>query len=254
MKITKSFLFFIIVMTFLAACIPDVPEATAMAVEAPVTEAASTSTPETIASPTDNSPADGEFTITEEDAVLSAFSQPVMVAGELLVLYGHVLDGNGAPLSGYAVEIWQVDANGSYDHPNDPSTQNRDRNFQFFGTSLTDENGLFSFRTLVPARYEPRPRHIHFKVKVDGRDVITSQFYFAEDVEAAQFGPSGEMLLLTMTETQDGAGNKVVLAFKDIAVDTGAGGDLPLTPLQQEGPYYPVVDVSQFDNDLVNIQ
>ncbi|MCB9007347.1 MAG: hypothetical protein H6656_08315 [Ardenticatenaceae bacterium] len=32
-----------------------------------------------------------------------------------------------------------------------------------------------------PGEYEPRPRHIHFKVKLDGETLITSQFYFASD-------------------------------------------------------------------------
>jgi protocatechuate 3,4-dioxygenase beta subunit len=141
-----------------------------------------------------------------------------------------------------------VDLNGSYDHPNDPGTQNRDRNFQFYGTSVTDEDGLFAFRTIVPARYEPRPRHIHFKVKKDGQAVLTSQFYFTGDANV------DEMLQLDMNDTQDANGNAIKLALKDIVIDTGAGGNLSVTPSQQEGPYYPVVDVSMFDNDLASIQ
>jgi hypothetical protein len=178
----------------------------------------------------------------------------VTAGGEPLVLYGHVLDASGAPLSGYAVEIWQVDANGIYDHPGDSNTGSRDKGFQFYGTALTDENGLFAFRTLVPARYEPRPRHIHFKVKREGTEVLTSQFYFSGDVDASQLGNGGGMLLLEPGDGQDAGGNAVKLAFKDIVVDSGAGGSLSLTPSQTEGPYYPVVDVAAFDNDLANVQ
>jgi protocatechuate 3,4-dioxygenase beta subunit len=191
---------------------------------------------------------------TEEQAVLSSFSQPVTAGGELLALYGHVLDASGAPLSGYAVEIWQVDANGIYDHPGQANTANRDPGFQSYGTTLTDEDGLYAFRTIVPARYEPRPRHIHFKVKKDGAEVLTSQFYFSGDVDPAQFGPGGEMLVLGLVDAQDAAGNAVKLAFKDIVVDTGSGGSLTLTPSQAEGPFYPVIDVAAFDNDLASVQ
>jgi hypothetical protein len=186
--------------------------------------------------------------------VLSSFSQSVTATGETLILYGHVLDGNGRPLSGYAVEIWQVDADGIYDHPGDRNTSGRDMGFQFYGTSMTDENGLYTFRTIIPARYEPRPRHIHFKVKKDGQTVLTSQFYFVEDVNAAQLGTGGEMILLDLTNTQSANGNAIKLAFKDLVVDPGTGGSLPLTPSQMEGPYYPVVDVSMFDNDLASVQ
>jgi protocatechuate 3,4-dioxygenase beta subunit len=250
----------ILVMALLAACGSNVTGTDAVSPAAvPATEVAETvaspsSMDEAEASITPSLPVDGEPVQTEEQAVLSSFSQPVTARGELLVLYGHVLNRSGAPLSGYAVEIWQVDANGIYDHPGDSNTGSRDKGFQFYGTALTGKNGLFAFRTVVPARYEPRPRHIHFKVKKDGAEVLTSQFYFAGDVEAAQLGPTGEMLLLDLRDAQDAGGKAVKLAFKDIVVDSGANGSLTLTPSQTEGPYYPVVNVATFDHDLVNVQ
>jgi protocatechuate 3,4-dioxygenase beta subunit len=197
---------------------------------------------------------DEEPVQTGERAVLSSFTQPVTAAGETLILYGHVLDRSGQSLSGYTVEIWQVDTNGIYNHPGDRNTTGRDKGFQFYGTSTTGENGLFAFRTIVPARYEPRPRHIHFKVKKDGAEVLTSQFYFSGDVDASQFGSAGEMLLLDLNDAQDVSGNMIKLFFKDLVVDTGSGGDQSLTPAQMEGPYYPVIDVSAFDNDLASVQ
>jgi protocatechuate 3,4-dioxygenase beta subunit len=260
MKISKTIFGWIIVMALLTACGSDVTGTVTVAAtevpatEAPATEAGSLSTDEAQASPTPVSAIDDEPAQTEEQAVLSAFSQPVTAGGELLVLYGHVLDAGGAPLSGYAVEIWQVDANGIYDHPGQANTQNRDPGFQFYGTAITDENGLFTFRTIVPARYEPRPKHIHFKVKKDGAEVLTSQFYFAGDVQAAQLGSGGEMLLLELSDAQDAGGNIVKLAFVNIIIDTGSGGSLAVTPSQTEGPYYPVVDVASFDNDLASVQ
>jgi len=219
----------------------------AIAVPATVAGPSPTSDAETASTPSPHADALPSVQ-SEEQVVLSSFSQPVTASGELLVLYGHVMDRNGQPFSGYAVEIWQVDAEGVYDHPGDSNTARRDMGFQFYGTSVTDKNGLFAFRTIVPARYEPRPRHIHFKVKKDGQTVLTSQFYFSGDVSI------DEMLLLDLTDAQDANGNAVMLAFKDIVVNTGSGGDLILTPTQVEGPYYPVVDVSQFDNDLASVQ
>lgn len=255
-----SRIFIPVVLFLLTACASNVaepgttPSATVPPTEVPATVAAPSSTDDAEMSPTVVPPVDEEKIQTEEQLVLASFTQPTTAAGETLILYGHVLDGNGQPLSGYAVEIWQVDANGSYDHPNDPSTQNRDRNFQFYGTSTTDEYGLFAFRTIVPARYEPRPRHIHFKIKKDGVDVLTSQFYFSGDVEASQFGAAGGMLLLDLNDTQDANRNPVKLAHKDLVLNAGTGETTTLTPSQMEGPYYPVVDVSMFDNDLANVQ
>jgi protocatechuate 3,4-dioxygenase, beta subunit len=262
-KISQTIFGSIIVMALLTACGSNVTGTASVSVttvpltEAPATVAGSSSAGDAEAAPT-SVPAvpdvDEEPVLTEEQAALASFSQPVTAGGEPLVLYGHVLDASGAPLSGYAVEIWQVDANGIYDHPGDSNTANRDPGFQGYGTALTDENGLFAFRTIVPARYEPRPRHIHFKVKVDGSEVLTSQFYFTGDVEAAQLGSGGEMLLLDLSDAIDANGSTVKLAIKDIVVDTGSGGSLALTPSQTEGPYYPVVDVAAFDNDLASVQ
>jgi hypothetical protein len=62
------------------------------------------------------------------------------------------------------------------------------------------------------------------------------------------------MLMLDMTDAQDANDNPVKVAFKDIVVNTGTGGDLTLTPTQQEGPYYPVVDVAAFDSDLASVE
>lgn len=260
MKILRIVFLLILTLILLTACGSNVtesagaPSTTIPATEVPATVAGPSSADDAEASPTAVPTADDEPVHTEEQAVLSSFSQPVTAAGETLILYGHVLDKNGQPLSGYAVEIWQVDAEGIYDHPGDSNTNSRDMGFQFYGTSLTDEDGLFAFRTIVPARYEPRPRHIHFKVKKDGQSVLTSQFYFVGDVSAEQFGAAGEKLLLNLADAQDTNGNAVKLASKDIVVEVGTGGDMTLSPSQMEGPYYPVVDVPSFDNDLVNVQ
>ena len=257
MKIPQT-VFIFIMLTLLTACASDVTmtatvsEPALPATDVPATAAGPSSTNEAVVSPTVEP--NEEPALTEEQTVLSSFSQPVTAAGEPLILYGHLLDTSGAPLSGYAVEIWQVDAQGIYDHPGQANTTNRDPGFQFYGTSITDENGLFAFRTIVPARYEPRPRHIHFKVKKNGAEVLTSQFYFAGDVDAAQLGQGGEMLLLDLGDGQDGSGSAVKLAVVDIVLDTGSAGSPGTTPSQTEGPFYPVVDVESFDNDLASVQ
>jgi protocatechuate 3,4-dioxygenase beta subunit len=258
MKISR--IIFTLTLFLLTACGSNAPELESISptsippTDVPVTVAAPTSADEAQVSPTAMPPTDVAPVQTEKQMLLSSFSQPVTATGETLILYGHVLDRSGQPLSGYAVEIWQVDADGIYDHPGDRNSNGRDMGFQFYGTALTDENGLFSFRTIMPGFYEPRPRHIHFKVKKDGQTVLTSQFYFVEDVNAAQLGTGGEMILLELTDAQNANGNAIKLAFKDLVVDTGTGGSLALTPSQMEGPYYPVVDVSMFDNDLANVQ
>ena len=192
------------------------------------------------------------------DALAAAFPDAPQAAGEVILLTGKVLDSNGDPIEGASVEIWQTDAKGVYDHPGDPSTASRDRTFQFYGHSVTDATGAYLFRTVLPGEYEPRPRHIHVKVKIDGVEALTTQFYFGEDRAGLanegvvqQAGNLGEPLVLKSTGSVDLAGRSVPVLTNDLVIDTGKGaGSLTATPRQSEGPYYPVVTVADYDNDL----
>jgi len=176
--------------------------------------------------------------------------------GDVLFLFGQVLDTRGDAVPNALVEIWQTDAGGVYDHPGDPGTADRDRSFQFFGSTPVDAAGWYAFRTIVPGRYEPRPRHIHYKVKQEGETLLTSQFYFSDDVADVEgeamfraVGDGGDLLMLQLVQGQNG-----LLANGQIVVDTGIGdGSLPLTPSQAEGPYYPVVSPEDYDSDLVRL-
>ena len=133
--------------------------------------------------------------------------------GQILEFDGTVYDANGFPVEGITVEIWQTDANGFYLHPNDPGTEQRDLNFQFYGEAITDENGRYRFRTILPGLYEPRPRHIHVKIKRDGQELLTTQFYFAGEIDFQ--GDDAAMLIDTET-SQDRTGNSILMGKRDI--------------------------------------
>ena len=188
--------------------------------------------------------------------LLAGFTAAPTAQGDVVLLTGRVLDTNGNPIPDAAVEIWHTDVNGIYDHPGDRSTGNRDRGFQFYGTSISDDSGTYAFRTIMPGEYEPRPRHIHVKVKQNGRELLTTQFYFEEDRALlaqegifAQAGDQGERLILKAVDNLPGVTARVLSS--DLVIDTGSGaGSLTRTPAQTEGPYYPRVNVADFNNDL----
>ncbi len=106
-------------------------------------------------------------------------------AGEIVEFGGTLFDAGGMPVAGAVIEIWQTDSNGIYAHPNARRTAQRDANFQFYGESVTAEDGTYRFRTILPGQYAPRPRHIHVKIKRNGRTLLTTQFYFADDPRKA---------------------------------------------------------------------
>ncbi|HSN75308.1 MAG TPA: hypothetical protein VL334_09535 [Anaerolineae bacterium] len=247
---------------------PPVAEPTAVATDTPLplptatAEPAPTDEPQATAEPT-ATPAPVEPTATPApelslaQTLAAAFTASPTAAGEVILVTGQVLDLSGNPLPGAAVEFWQTDASGVYDHPGDSGTSNRDRGFQFYGTSIADADGRYLFRTVQPGYYEPRPRHIHVKVKLDGRALLTTQFYFEEDVAAlgseglfAQAGDLGSLLILQASDSIDVAGTAMAVLTNDLVIDTGSPGSLTATPAQGEGPYYPVVSMADFDNDL----
>ena len=97
--------------------------------------------------------------------------------GERLYLTGTVYDRRGQVLKGARIEIWQVDYNARYLHTADPADRPRDPYFQGFGSTVTNEQGQYIFRTIRPVEYPGRTPHIHAKVLVEGRERLTTQFY-----------------------------------------------------------------------------
>jgi protocatechuate 3,4-dioxygenase, beta subunit len=92
---------------------------------------------------------------------------------------GIVSDLQGRPLAGAQVEIWQCDHAGHYHHPGDGGRA--DPNFQGFGRVTVGSDGRYRFRTIRPVAYSGRTPHIHVKVKLGRRELLTTQLYVEGD-------------------------------------------------------------------------
>jgi protocatechuate 3,4-dioxygenase, beta subunit len=100
--------------------------------------------------------------------------------GTVTHVAGRVLDGQGRPLPGVLVEIWQCDANGRYRHPLERGGRPLDPAFQGYGRALTDAGGGYRFRTIRPVPYPGRTPHVHFKLSgTGGGELLTTQMYVA---------------------------------------------------------------------------
>ena len=97
--------------------------------------------------------------------------------GDITHLSGRILDARGDPIRNVLVEIWQVDSQGVYLHTDSNNAAGRDKNFQGFGRFMTGSTGEYYFRTLKPVPYAARTSHIHFAIKMKGRDKWTTQCY-----------------------------------------------------------------------------
>lgn len=92
---------------------------------------------------------------------------------------GVVSDLQGKPVAGALVEIWQCDQAGHYHHPGDGGRA--DPAFQGFGRATVGADGRYRFRTIRPVAYGGRTPHIHVKVKLGRRELLTTQLYVEGD-------------------------------------------------------------------------
>lgn len=109
--------------------------------------------------------------------------------GERIIVTGRVTDGDGRPVRGGLIEIWQANAAGRYTHHLDRHPAPLDPNFSGAGRTLTDGDGFYRFTTIKPGAYPWgnhdnawRPAHIHFSLFGSSfRSRLITQMYFPGD-------------------------------------------------------------------------
>lgn len=91
--------------------------------------------------------------------------------GQRIIVAGQVRDGDGMPIPGTLVEVWQANSAGRYAHEADQTEMPLDPNFSGGGRFLTDDDGMYRFVSIKPGAYpwknHPnawRPAHIHFSL------------------------------------------------------------------------------------------
>lgn len=125
----------------------------------------------------------GEF---ENDLTAMSTGEPL---GERIVVTGRVTDGDGRPVRGQLLELWQANAAGRYRHKRDRHPAPLDPHFTGAGRALTDDQGEYRFQTIKPGAYPWknhdnawRPAHIHFSVFGDAfTQRLVTQMYFPGD-------------------------------------------------------------------------
>jgi protocatechuate 3,4-dioxygenase beta subunit len=123
---------------------------------------------------------------TEADLTIQHAGEPI---GQRMTVSGRVLDGDGRPVAGQLVEIWQANAGGRYWHQRDQHPAPLDPNFTGAGRCLTGPDGQYRFTTIRPGAYPWRnhlnawrPAHIHFSLfGTDFTQRLITQMYFPGD-------------------------------------------------------------------------
>lgn len=113
-------------------------------------------------------------------------------AGQPIQVIGRVLDLNGQPIRGAAVELWQCNHLGRYAHPGDSANPAPlDPNFQGFARLASDRDGEFRFRSVKPKDYATpigqRTPHIHFDLRGHRERLVTQMYFPGEPLNDADF-------------------------------------------------------------------
>jgi len=138
--------------------------------------------------------------------------------GERITIEGRILDGDATPVSDAMIELWQANAAGRYDHPDDSQEKLIDPEFHGFGRAATDELGRFRLYTIKPGSV-PGPGNLlhapHINVSIFARGLLkrlVTRIYFpgeqlnATDAVLSTVAPGRRSTLIARIENSDQPG------------------------------------------------
>jgi protocatechuate 3,4-dioxygenase alpha subunit len=139
-------------------------------------------------------------------------------AGERIAIEGRVIDGDGAAVPDAVIELWQANAAGRYNHPDDHQTEKPlDPNFRGFGRAATDAEGRFRVVTIKPGPVPGRGNALqapHINIALFARGLLKhlyTRIYFAGEPANAS-----DPLLSSI---EDDAARRTLLAHRDRSGD-----------------------------------
>ncbi|MBU2583459.1 MAG: intradiol ring-cleavage dioxygenase [Alphaproteobacteria bacterium] len=132
------------------------------------------------------------------------------------------------PIASARVDVWHADALGIYSgYPaqGDDRSVSAEGQTYLRGTQFSDADGNVSFDTIYPGWYPGRTPHIHLKVFLDQKTLVTSQAYLPDDLSARiyrEHQPYTERPVADTTNDQDyffrsgvKQGGGIVMALED---------------------------------------
>lgn len=146
-----------------------------------------------------------------EWADMAADNPPGDLAGERIAIEGRVIDGDGMAVPDALIELWQANAAGRYNHPDDQQEDKPlDPHFRGFGRVATDAEGHFRVMTIKPGPVPGNGNALqapHINIALFARGLLKhlyTRIYFADEPANA-----GDPLLSSI---EDQAARRTLLA------------------------------------------
>lgn len=153
----------------------------------------------------------GPFHISGAPAIPFGHDMKRHYPGPVLLATGVIKNGEGDPIEGASIDIWQTAPNGLY------SSQDPEQDtYSFHGIQTVGADGRYGFTSVKPVSYEVptdgpggalldatgrhawRPSHLHFIVKAEGYRTLVSEVFADDDPyldEDAVFGVRGDLIM-----------------------------------------------------------
>jgi len=151
---------------------------------------------------------------------LTRDNAPTALGGERICIEGRVIDGDGLPVPDAVIELWQANAAGRYNHPDDRQEDKPlDPNFRGFGRVATDAEGRFRVVTVKPGPVPGGGNALqapHINIAVFARGLLKhlyTRIYFADEA-----GNAGDPLLCAIEDER---------ARRSLLADRAPGGSPP---------------------------
>ncbi|WP_299474066.1 dioxygenase [uncultured Roseibium sp.] len=139
--------------------------------------------------------------------------------GQVLLAKGTIRDGDGNPIEGAELDIWQTAPNGMY------SSQDPEQDtYSFHGIQTTGKDGTYGFTTVKPVSYTVpsdgpvgdilnasgrhpwRPSHLHYIVKAPGFKTLVTEIFPDDDPyldEDTVFGVREDLVMTYVEQPAD---------------------------------------------------
>jgi len=160
-------------------------------------------------------------------------------AGQPVAVNCRVLDLDGEPIAGATIETWQANGEGFYENQQ-PDQQPE---FNLRGVFTADTKGNIRYRTVRPGGYTVpcdgpvgqmlgglgfslrRPAHLHFMIKADGFETISTHVYDGSDPHLGQDALFGvkEELIGEFKPSEKGEGSTLDFTFVMVRAKKGRG-------------------------------
>jgi protocatechuate 3,4-dioxygenase, alpha subunit len=107
--------------------------------------------------------------------------------GERIRIEGQIIDGDGKPVPDAMIEIWQANAAGRYNHPDDKQEKPLAQSFTGWGRSGSEPSGSYFFETIKPGPVPASDESVqapHINVIVFARGMLVHAFtriYFSDE-------------------------------------------------------------------------